>query len=183
MPPAKKNTSTPVSPSNKSKPIEVPPYQKLLKLLQLKGEVADRVRRELPRQEHVDTWGKRYVFKPNQEDLQAIFDAFTGKGGQEDEYGVQVVRGLPLRQFYSAHGAVTAATAKRLMKNPSACFLVTWPDADSSSLVNFYIFNEDVRGTETLIKASSRDERKSRADTKFGRTDATDTSSDEEEDD
>ena len=165
MPPARKNSQVP---QRKAEPLA--PHEKLLKLLHLKGEMADKVRKELPRQVHTDSWGKRYIFKPNVEDLQEIFAFFTGKGGQDDEYGVQVIRGLPLRQFYSSHGAVTAATAKRLMKNPAACFMVAWPDKESSTLVSFYIFNADARGTETLIKASSRDERKLRTNSKFGRT-------------
>lgn len=170
MPPSRKNSQVP-----ERKVAPLAPHEKLLKLLHLKGEVADKVRRELPRQVHTDSWGKRYIFKPNVDDLQEIFAFFTGKGGQDDEYGVQVIRGLPFRQFYSGHGAVTAATAKRLMKNPAACFLVTWPDKESSTLVTFYIFNADARGTETLIKASSRDERKLRMNSKFGRNSEEDT--------
>jgi hypothetical protein len=178
MPPSRKNSQVP-----ERKVAPLAPHEKLLKLLHLKGEVADKVRRELPRQVHTDSWGKRYIFKPNVDDLQEIFAFFTGKGGQDDEYGVQVIRGLPFRQFYSGHGAVTAATAKRLMKNPSACFLVTWPDKESSTLVTFYIFNADARGTETLIKASSRDERKLRTNSKFGRNTEEDTDDADDTDD
>lgn len=157
-----------------SKSVDAEPRVKLLQLMRLKGEVADRVRRELPRQTFTDSWGKRYIFRPNAADFQELVDTFAGKGSADDEYGMLGTRGEPLRQIFSGHGAVTANTAKRLMKNPAACFLLTWPDRESSTLVTFYIFNDEMRGPETLVKTTSRDDRKSRASAKFGRSEADD---------
>lgn len=147
-----------------------PAYSRLLQLLHLKGDVADRVRRELPRQEYTDSWGKKYIFRPNAKDFEDLIEAFSGRGSGDDEFGVTGDRASALRQIYSAHGAVTAATARRLVKNPDACFLVTWPDRSFSSLVTYYIFKEEFRGVDALIKVITKDERIARANIKFGRT-------------
>ena len=116
------------------------------------------------------TFSSTYFVKPTVEDLEYIISLNSGKGGNEDEYGIAAVRAAKLKTLFASHGAVTAAIAKRLLRNPSACFLITTSCQEGAYSTCFYVYHAELRGLDTLVKTSSKDERQARTNFKFNRT-------------